>query len=259
MSCSPKCRKAHPMTSKYKYAEIAHQLRTEIVNGTYPPGSTIPPLPKLMETYGVARDTVRDAVIELANQGLVISRRGVGTVVRDTAAIALGEGGPLRSWNEQTGGGHDEVISAERADADEIIADRLGVEKGASVAHRVRYFYKGESVAQITSQVIPEAVHSALYAEGYDVTNADERPDSVRDLFKLMTEVGHGPAKITERISTRMPSPDEREVMEIPPGTPVLVTVRVATAEDGTPVETTTAVGVGDRMSATISVPYPNS
>ena len=54
-----------------KWQEIGRYLRERIMDGTYPPGSKLPAIPALMEEFDVARDTVRDAVARLANEGLV--------------------------------------------------------------------------------------------------------------------------------------------------------------------------------------------
>jgi GntR family transcriptional regulator len=69
------------------YTQIAQQLAAEIHDGTYAAGTALPTIPELQERFGVSRITVRGALGELANQGLVYTgyvegRRG--TLVRAT-------------------------------------------------------------------------------------------------------------------------------------------------------------------------------
>ncbi|SHF13877.1 GntR family transcriptional regulator [Streptoalloteichus hindustanus] len=242
-----------------KHQKIAADLRDAITTGEYPAGSLLPAIPDLMSRYGVARDTVRDAIATLTNEGLVLPRRGVGTVVRETAPVQLGYSGSravARTWQDQAGAGQDEVISAEWEPADPEIAERLGVEPGSRVVHRVRHFAKGSGIAQITDQWLPEHVVTAVHENGAgDLADAAHRPDTGADLFRLLADAGHAPVEADETITTRMPDPLEREAMELPPGVPVLVTYRITTDGSGRPVETTTAVGAGDRMSARFRLP----
>lgn len=64
------------------YHQLAAQLRGQIVAGRIQPGQRIPAESTLMQTYGLARETVRRAVGELRKEGLLDYRRGYGWVVR---------------------------------------------------------------------------------------------------------------------------------------------------------------------------------
>ncbi|MCP2258243.1 GntR family transcriptional regulator [Streptoalloteichus tenebrarius] len=242
-----------------KHQKIANELRDAIASGEYPAGALLPAIPELMARYDVARDTVRDAIAALANEGLVLPRRGVGTVVRETASVQLGYSASLavaRTWQEQAGAGQDEVVLAEWETADSEIAERLGVDPGSRVVHRTRHFTQGLGVAQIADQWFPEHIVVAVRERGAgDLADATRRPDRGTSLFRLLADAGHAPVEADETIGTRMPDPMERETMELPPGVPVLVTYRITTDAAGRPVETTTAVGAGDRMSARFRLP----
>lgn len=56
-------------------------FRARIRSGKWAHGDTLPSLERLMETYSVARVTVRQAVSLLAEEGLLSPRRGRGTIV----------------------------------------------------------------------------------------------------------------------------------------------------------------------------------
>lgn len=242
-----------------KYGNIAHDLREAIAQGEYLPGSTLPPITELMQRYGVARDTVRDAIGLLTNEGLVIPKRGIGTVVREVDPVSLtySPSSPAGTWQVQTtGAGKDTVEEAGWEAADLDVAHRLGIAAGEQVVHRVRHFVKGHGVAQISEQWVPKHIVEAIKANGGgDLADASNRADVEKNLFELMTEAGHAPVNAEESLSTRMPDPQERDTMDVPPGVPVLVTRRVTTEAGSKPVETTTAIGAGDRMSATFKVP----
>src|SRR5258708_26833448 len=69
-------RLAHP-----KYQEIADRLRTRIASGALPAGQRLPSEPDLAAEHDASRNTVRLAIALLINQGLVVSRQGLGTFV----------------------------------------------------------------------------------------------------------------------------------------------------------------------------------
>ena len=75
---------AHPLFGASRepyYAQLADVFRARIRSGEWAHGDTLPSLERLMETYSVARVTVRQAVRLLAEEGLLSPRRGRGTIV----------------------------------------------------------------------------------------------------------------------------------------------------------------------------------
>jgi DNA-binding FadR family transcriptional regulator len=68
--------------------QVIEQLRAEIRTGGFPLGERIPPEADLAATFGVGRNTVREAVRALAHAGLLEVRQGDGTFVRATTEIS---------------------------------------------------------------------------------------------------------------------------------------------------------------------------
>jgi GntR family transcriptional regulator len=69
------------------YRQVVQALRDRILNGTYALGQQLPTESELLEEFGVSRNTVREALRQLRQDGLVASRQGSGSVVtrRDAA------------------------------------------------------------------------------------------------------------------------------------------------------------------------------
>jgi DNA-binding GntR family transcriptional regulator len=63
------------------YLQVARTLKEEILNGAFPVGSQLPTEHALRQRFAVSRFTVREALRQLREDGLVISRQGAGTVV----------------------------------------------------------------------------------------------------------------------------------------------------------------------------------
>jgi GntR family transcriptional regulator len=63
------------------YQRVADDLRQAIATGTYQPGDQLPTLAELSDRYGIAVMTARDAIRQLAADGLAVSRQGKGAYV----------------------------------------------------------------------------------------------------------------------------------------------------------------------------------
>ncbi|GFN06607.1 hypothetical protein GCM10010298_54440 [Streptomyces microflavus] len=64
------------------YAQVADILRREILDGTYPPGSQLPPAREVQERFKVANSTAQNAYRSLKQAGLVYAVKGRGVFVR---------------------------------------------------------------------------------------------------------------------------------------------------------------------------------
>lgn len=63
------------------YYQIMSQLREMILEGEYAVNSLLPPERELVEMYQVSRMTIRQAILELVNEGILVRRKGVGTFI----------------------------------------------------------------------------------------------------------------------------------------------------------------------------------
>jgi len=66
------------------YLQVALALQEQIVAGAYPVGALLPTEHMLAETFGVSRQTVRQAIGHLRGMKLLSATRGVGTRVEST-------------------------------------------------------------------------------------------------------------------------------------------------------------------------------
>src|ERR1700741_2538786 len=63
------------------YSKVEEAIATEIAQGEYRPGDQLPTEDALLQRFQVSRITVRRAIQNLVNRGLLEIRRGVGTFV----------------------------------------------------------------------------------------------------------------------------------------------------------------------------------
>lgn len=77
--------------SEPKYARIIKIIKSRIAAGTYQPGALLPKQNELAAELGVSRMTIKRAVDILAEDGVVIPQRGIGTLVRKHPARPAGQ------------------------------------------------------------------------------------------------------------------------------------------------------------------------
>ena len=70
------------------YVSLARALMQDIDSGRYPVGSLMPTEDGLSQRHGVSRHTVRQALRELKDEGVILSRAGIGTEVRARSSTA---------------------------------------------------------------------------------------------------------------------------------------------------------------------------
>jgi GntR family transcriptional repressor for pyruvate dehydrogenase complex len=99
--------------------QVFEQLRNQIVRGAWPPGSKIPSENELTHRLGVSRVSLREALHMLVSLGLLESRQGGGTFVREYSGAVLFN--PLFP-----------MIALDRTDILDVLEYRRIVEKGTA-------------------------------------------------------------------------------------------------------------------------------
>ena len=74
----------HAVRKGRRYEQVAEQIQRLIASGALSPGDCLPPERELAAKFGVGRSSLRDAIRTLEVMGIVESRHGSGTVVRDS-------------------------------------------------------------------------------------------------------------------------------------------------------------------------------
>jgi DNA-binding GntR family transcriptional regulator len=115
-----------------KAVNLARHLRRQIEQGRYPVGSAIPTEAELQRRFDVSRHTVREALRDLKDKGLVSARAGVGTVVRarSPAASFIQGAGTLEEVIQFAEATRMKVLGHESVVADPALAEESGAREG---------------------------------------------------------------------------------------------------------------------------------
>lgn len=227
------------------HALIAADLRAAIRSGELRDGDRLPGENALMERYGVARMTARQALATVRHEGLAVSRKGSGVFVRlfkpirrhgskRLARSVWGEGGSIWGAGVEDRAVTVDHIVVDRVAADEELAEQLGIAGGVRVLRRSRRYVVDDRPVQQATSFLPLDL-----VEGTQITEVNTGPGGV---FARLAELGHAPADFSEVLTARMPTPEEVAELEIPPGTPVLAITRLAVSAEGRVVDATRMV-----------------
>jgi GntR family transcriptional regulator len=234
-----------------KYQQIADRLRAQIGSGALPPGERLPSEPDMAAEYEASRNTVRLAIALLTNQGLVVSRQGLGTFVHEPAHPFTALLSRIESpRSEQHVSAALPVVSADdesemarlvvEADAaSPSVAEKLGVKPGDEVVIRRSQHFIGDVPWQMINSYFPADI-----AKGTALQQAGRIE---KGSIALLTELGFAQQGFADEIGARMPDAREFEFFGLSSGTPVIVVNRTAYSA-ARPIRLTRYIYRGDRV-----------
>jgi GntR family transcriptional regulator len=221
---------------------------------------------ELMREHGVSRNTVRLAVGLLRAEGLIITEHGRGSYVRPRLPLRRLGSERYRRERAQVGGASapstsftaDQGIdwSDYRLDRDfrevpatQGLADLLDVAPGTMLLERRFVFYAAQRPQQMSYSYYPlSLVRDPPVA---DPANEPWPGGNIAQLASLGVKV----TEVHERIRARMPLPDERDLLHIAPGVPVLAITRRMLA-GGRPMEAAVDIVIpADRCELDYRIP----
>lgn len=233
-----------------RYAEIAQHLRDDIASGKIKPGNQIPTERELMERFDVSVTVARTAVAQLRSEGIVESRQGKGSFVRERreliryASRRYRRTGLAPNRRESSRGGWlDEVTSEVRtvgASAD--VAERLGINVAEPVTEVIYHWHADSEPVQISTQWEPLAL-----TEGTPIEQPSSGTRGEPDVITRFDSIGLRVTHVQEHIRARMPRPGEAQRLSLSEGVPVLHITRTHFAGD-VAVETADIIIRADRM-----------
>ena len=217
------------------YLQLAQSLRHAIAAGIVEGGEALPSERLLSEQTGASRVTIRRALEQLINEGLIVRRHGSGTYLAPRIEQRGSELSSFSSDTQNRGASPGSVwIKKALATASPEEALTLGISVGAPVVHLARIrLANGEPLA------IEEAVLSATL-----LPPVDEIGDS---LYAALSTKSNRPVSGSQRLTASLATSIEAGLLSIQENSEVLRIERRTFRADGTPVELTRSAYRGDR------------
>ena len=210
---------SHPRS---EYRQTADVIRRRIESGDYSRGHTLPREDLLAAELGVNRATVNRALRILAAEGLVQATRGKGTEVTRLSpierAVPFRYSHQARHRDDGRGAFDAEVaargmtphseVTVSRASPPGTVTAVFGADPGAAVAVvRSRRMYADDVPVQLADSYIPLDI-----AGGTALETGDTGPGG---MLSRLADLGHAQVRMSERVTTRPPFPDEAEFLNL--------------------------------------------
>jgi GntR family transcriptional regulator len=230
-----------------KYQQLRAELLT-MIREQLAVGDPLPTERALMSRYGVSRSTVRAAIRDLIEQGVVWRRHGSGTYVSD--ARMLGKPlGQLSSFTEDMRSRGLEpgakVLDARLTESTVSIARDLGLPPGTPVwsIHRLR-FANNEPImierVRVPADVAPALASNDLSGSLYAI---------FEETYDLVVQ------RASQRMRPTVLRTGEADLMQLPAGSPAMHIRRVGFSGNGDrAIERADSIYRGDRYEFTLNV-----
>ncbi|WP_329548579.1 GntR family transcriptional regulator [Streptomyces sp. NBC_01356] len=227
--------------------QVSQSLRASILGRSAQDPLRLPTEEQLAEHYGVSVLTMRQALKELENEGLITRHRRRGTFIEPTAQ----RGAPVRLL-----GSVDAIVAQQSGMTTELL-DHGTVPVSAELAeyfpdlaevssyHRLRGDEKtGEPTNHARNFVRPEL--AALI----------DPEDLVRwPMTKVLRDVvGVRISRITDTVEARLADPETARLLQVPLLSPILHYTGVTHGEDGRALDVARILYRGDRFSFTVTL-----
>jgi len=229
------------------YYQLAQALEAAIDGGDAAAGSHLEDEITLSRELGVSRPTVRRAIAYLAGKGMLIRRRGIGTLVvpvRVKRSVALSS-----LYDDLSDSGRvptTRVLTFETVPASVAVAEAMKLGVGEAVHHFTRLRMVGDEPIALMDN----------FVAGDVPLDRDELERS--GFYRILRAVGIHLQIASQTIGARRARDDESRLLGIGRQVPVLTMRRVSYDDSGRAIELGSHVYPADRYSFEISLVSDN-
>lgn len=209
------------------YFQVTAQLEAAIDAGDLAPGDRLPNEIELADTLGLSRPTMRRALEELVDKGLLVRKRGYGTEVASTQVHRRVELTSLYDDLDAAGKSPTtEVLKFDPARVNASAAGAIGVAGSAPLVYVERLRYAdGRPLA---------LMHNWLPPSYADLSKDDLARDG---LYRILRSRGVQPQVAKQRITAHAAGQREARLLKIRRGRPLIAMQRTAYDADGRVIE----------------------
>ncbi|KQP16243.1 GntR family transcriptional regulator [Pseudorhodoferax sp. Leaf265] len=214
-------------------------LRDQIAQGVYPLGSLIPAEDALCAQFDVSRITVRRAVADLEQLGLVEKLPGRGTFVRAAPRAARQQAsfGLLASLGKQARETEVTVLKVQTMSAPAMVAQQLQLPEGEAAVHAVRLRSIRGVPMMVTDAWVPHSI-------GRNVTENALRKQA---LFEILMAEGVKFGRVIQETTAVAADPVMAGLLKVEMGAPLVRIVRLMHDRRKQPVQYITITFTGER------------
>lgn len=209
------------------YLQIARRLEGAIAAGQLVAGTRLENEVSMAKRIGLSRPTIRQAIQDLVDKGLLVRRRGIGTQVIQRPVARPVDLTSLYEDLEKSGNSPSTVVLSHRVEAaDAKCAERVGVPIGTPTLHLRRLRLVGSTPLALLHNVLPTR---------FTDISAEELVNS--GLYETLRARGVVFSVAQQSIGAKAADAEEAKLLEIDSGSPLLTMHRTALDHSGGIVE----------------------
>lgn len=227
------------------WRQIADDIERGIVQGELSPGTRLPGEMEMAARFAVNRHTVRRALAELSERGLLRAARGSGTFVETTrlpypisARTRFSE--IVGAAGRQAGGG---LVGSSLEAASDHVAKRLAIEPGAPVVRLEIVRSVDRAPVSVGTTWLP-AARAPKAARHYRITRSMTRTLELSGIDAYR--------RYETRVSAASAEAADAAKLRLAPGRPLIVVESVDVTPDDKPILMTRARFAADRIELVI-------
>ena len=209
------------------YFQVEQRIERAIMDGHLPAGARLENEVALGERLNLSRPTIRRAIQDLVDKGLLVRRRGIGTQVVHGRVT---RGVELTSLFDDLNQGNQKpttlVLSHTLDKANDTVADRLGVPVGSPVLHTKRVRIADGVPVAVLENWLPEQFTDISESELSDV-----------GLYEIIRSRGVAIRVAKQKIGARTSNAAEAALLDVDRGTALLTMERAAFDSSGKGIE----------------------
>jgi GntR family transcriptional regulator len=199
------------------YIQIKDWINSEIQSGRLAEGERIPGEYDLCQALNVSRGTVREAIRELIEEGVLYTIHGRGTYVREAEPVSWSVNTIVSvadSFDRANIEHSTALLEIQKTIADSNVAAQLQIDPRAEVIRLERLRFIKDEPVHLSLSYLPASISEKLLE--IDLTD--------RSLYQIMEqELGVRVARVDRRIMARIADRHETELLQLPTVSAVLV------------------------------------
>lgn len=209
------------------YYQVSQRIHSSILSGQLSPGSRLENEISLCDRLGLSRPTIRKAIQELVDKGLLVRRRGVGTqvvhgqVTRGVELTSLHDD-LVRSGKKPT----TKLLSLELQKADAHIAEQLAVPLGTEVVRVERLRFADTAPVSLMMNWLPTSFRAISVSDLEEI-----------GLYQWLRMQGITIRVAKQKIGARKANARESELLDVDSGSALLTMDRTAYDDEGQAIE----------------------
>ena len=195
-------------------------LHDEIARGAIPAGNPLPTEQELCDQFGVSRITVRRALADLADQGYITRRQGVGSFVRehDATARQVDSRSYMDELRQIDFESDPDVLEFDLTAAPQTISDQVGFTGDVLHIVRIRRERRTGEPLLVTEAWLPASLAQMITAE--KLVHAP--------MYRLLAEAGVTLERVQHEFIAEIASPRTAQLLDIAIGAAVQRVNRLA-------------------------------